>query len=68
MLYWGMYLIIKKIKYDHCEDSYRVVAQDLDSTKALQKMDAYILLEGTEQNTSYTMVKYDAPLVLKKSA
>ena len=54
-----MYLIIKKIKYEHCEDSYRVVAQDEDSAKALQKIDAYILLEGTDENTSYSMVKYD---------
>ena len=63
-----MYLIIKKIKYEHCEDSYRVVAQDEDSTKALKKIDAYILLEGTDENTSYSMVKYEEPLVLKKSA
>ncbi len=63
-----MYLVIKKISWDHCEDSYRVVAQDEDSTKALQKMDAYILLEGTDENTSYSLVRYEAPLVLKKSA
>ena len=68
MLYRGMYLIIKKISWDHCEDSYRIVAQDTDSSNALKKMDAYILLEGTDENTSYSMVKYDDPLVLKKSA
>ena len=62
-----MYLVIKKISWDHCEDSYRVVAQDEDSTKALQKMDAYILLEGTDENTSYSLVRYEAPLVLKNS-
>ena len=63
-----MYLIVKKISWDHCEDSYRIVAQDTDSSNALKKMDAYILLEGTDENTSYSMVKYDEPLVLTKSA
>ena len=62
-----MYLIIKKITYDHknVDDNYFIVDQTKDKDIALDKLRGYRLIE-TRKEVSYSIVNHLDTLVLTK--
>ena len=60
-----IYLIIKEIDYENMENSYRVMDFATDIDKANDMLQGYKLIEK-QDNVSYSIVKYEKPLVLTK--
>ena len=60
-----IYLIIKEIDYENMEYSYRVMDFATDIEKANDMLQGYKLIEK-QDNVSYSIVKYEKPLVLTK--
>ena len=60
-----IYLIIKEIDYDNMENTYRVMDFANDIDKANDMLQGYKLIEK-QDNVSYSIVKYEKPLVLTK--
>ena len=60
-----MYLIIKEIQYENMDNSYRVMDYTSDVDKANDMLQGYKLIEK-QDNVSYSIVKYEKPLVLTK--
>ena len=60
-----IYLIIKEIDYENMENSYRVMDFATDIEKANDMLQGYKLIEK-QDNVSYSIVKYEKPLVLTK--
>ena len=60
-----MYLIIREIDYDTLENSYDVMNQTTDINKANDMVQGYNLINKRE-DTTYSIVKYESPLVLTK--
>ena len=58
-----MYLIIKEIQYENMENSYRVCDYTDSLDKANDMLQGYNLIEK-DKNVSYTILKYEKPLVL----
>ena len=58
-----IYLIIKEIDYDNMENTYRVMDFANDIDKANDMLQGYKLIEK-QDNVSYSIVKYEKPLVL----
>ena len=60
-----IYLVIKEIDYENMENSYRVMDFATDIDKANDMLQGYKLIEK-QDNVSYSIVKYEKPLVLTK--
>ena len=60
-----IYLIIKEIDYENMENSYRVMDFATDIEKPNDMLQGYKLIEK-QDNVSYSIVKYEKPLVLTK--
>ena len=57
------YLIIREINYDTLDNSYDVVDFTTDINKANDMLQGYQLINKDEDRT-YSIVKYETPLVL----
>ena len=60
-----IYLIIKEIQYENMENTYRVMDFANNIDKANDMLQGYKLIEKDER-VSYSIVKYETPLVLTK--
>ena len=60
-----MYLILKEIEYENMDNTYRVVDQINDLDKANDMLQGYKLIER-DKTISYSILKYEKPLILKK--
>jgi len=58
-----MYLIIREIDYDTIDNSYDVMEYTTDLDKANDMVQGYRLINKRE-DTTYSIVKYESPLVL----
>ena len=58
-----MYLIIREIDYDTIDNSYDVMEYTTDMEKANDMVQGYRLINKRE-DTTYSIVKYESPLVL----
>ena len=58
-----MYLIIREIDYKHINNSYDVMNQTKDINKANDMLQGYNLI-NKDEDTTYSIVKYESPLVL----
>ena len=58
------YLIIKTITWENIPPSYRVVDDTTDINKANDMLQGYNLIEK-DKNTTYSIIKFEQPLVLK---
>ena len=61
----NMYLIIREIEYDTFENDYSVLGSAKDIESANKLLDAHKLINKRE-NTNFTIVKFETPLILKK--
>jgi len=61
-----MYLIIKKVKFNLCPDSYFVQDTTSDVDIAEDKLRGYNLI-NTDKQTSYHIVKFQETLVLTEA-
>jgi hypothetical protein len=61
-----IYLIIKTIKYQTFDDSYIIVDHTTDINKANDMLQGYNLIEKSD-STTYSIVKFEQPLVLKEA-
>ena len=57
------YLIIREINYDTLDNSYDVVDYTTDINKANDMLQGYTLI-NKDKDTTYSIVKYETPLVL----
>ena len=60
-----IYLIIKEIDYENMDNTYRVMDYSDNLDKANDMLQGYKLIEK-QDNVSYSIVKYEKPLVLTK--
>ena len=60
-----MYLIIREIEYDTFENDYSVLGSADNMESANKLLDAHKLINKRE-NTNFTIVKFETPLILKK--
>ena len=60
-----IYLIIKEIDYENMDNTYRVMDYSDNLDKANDMLQGYKLIEKDEK-VSYSIVKYETPLVLTK--
>ena len=57
------YLIIKEIEYERLDNSFDVINQTTDINKANDMLQGYNLI-NKDKDTTYSIVKYESPLVL----
>ena len=57
------YLIIKEIQYERLDNSFDVKNQTTDINKANDMLQGYTLI-NKDKDTTYSIVKYETPLVL----
>jgi len=57
------YLIIKEIEYQNLDNSFDVINQTTDINKANDMLQGYNLI-NKDKATTYSIVKYESPLVL----
>jgi len=57
------YLIIKEIQYERLDNSFDVINQTTDINKANDMLQGYTLI-NKDKDTTYSIVKYETPLVL----
>jgi hypothetical protein len=57
------YLIIREIDYKHIDNSYDVMKCTTDINKANDMVQGYNLINN-DKDTTYSIVKYETPLVL----
>ena len=60
-----MYLIIREIDYDTIDNSYDVMEYTTDMEKANDMVQGYRLINKRE-DTTFSIVKYESPLLLTK--
>ena len=58
-----IYLIIKEINYENMDNTYRVMDFANDVNKANDMLQGYKLVEKLD-NVSYSILRYEKPLVL----
>ena len=58
-----MYLIIREIEYQNLDNSFDVMNQTTDINKANDMVQGYNLI-NKDKDTTYSIVKYESPLVL----
>ena len=61
----NMYLIIREIEYYTFENDYSVLGSADNMESANKLLDAHKLINKRE-NTNFTIVKFETPLILKK--
>jgi len=59
------YLIIQETYYENMENTYRVVDNTSDIDKANDMLQGYNLIEK-DKRVSYSILKYETPLILEK--
>ena len=59
------YLIIREIEYQNLDNSFDVMNQTTDINKANDMLQGYNLI-NKDKDTTYSIVKYESPLVLKQ--
>ena len=57
------YLIIREIQYENLDNSFDVMNQTTDINKANDMLQGYNLI-NKDKDTTYSIVKYESPLVL----
>ena len=57
------YLIIREIEYHNIDNSFDVMNQTTDINKANDMVQGYNLI-NKDKDTTYSIVKYESPLVL----
>ena len=57
------YLIIREIQYQNLDNSFDVINQTTDINKANDMVQGYNLI-NKDKDTTYSIVKYESPLVL----
>ena len=57
------YLIIREIEYQNLENSFDVMNQTTHINKANDMLQGYTLI-NKDKDTTYSIVKYETPLVL----
>ena len=57
------YLIIREIEYQNLDNSFDVMNQTTDINKANDMLQGYNLI-NKDKATTYSIVKYESPLVL----
>ena len=57
------YLIIREIEYHNIDNSFDVMNQTTDINKANDMLQGYTLI-NKNKDTTYSIVKYETPLVL----
>jgi len=57
------YLIIREIEYQNLDNSFDVMNQTTDINKANDMLQGYTLI-NKDKDTTYSIVKYESPLVL----
>ena len=57
------YLIIREIQYENLDNSFDVMNQTTDINKANDMLQGYTLI-NKDKDTTYSIVKYETPLVL----
>ena len=57
------YLIIREIEYHNIDNSFDVMNQTTDINKANDMLQGYNLI-NKDEDTTYSIVKYETPLVL----
>ena len=60
-----IYLIIKEIDYENMDNTYRVMDYSNNLDKANDMLQGYKLIEKDDR-VSYSIVKYETPLILEK--
>ena len=60
-----MYLIMRETKYNHTTNAYDVIDCTEDHTKAVEKLQGYVLINDRKDRT-YSILKYESPLILTK--
>ena len=60
-----MYLILREIHYEGIDNSYDIEDFTEDHETALEKLQGYRLI-NKRKNTTYSILKYDSPLLLTK--
>ena len=60
-----MYLILREIHYEGIDNSYDIEDYTEDHETALEKLQGYRLI-NKRKNTTYSILKYDSPLLLIK--
>ena len=60
-----MYLIIREIDYTNIDNSYDVMEYTNDLDKANDMLQGYRLINKRE-DTTFSIVKYESPLILTK--
>ncbi len=60
-----MYLILKETTFKNIDSIYDICNFTTDINKANDMLQGYRLVEK-EENVSYSMLKYEQPLILKK--
>ena len=62
-----MYLIIQETTYENIDSLYNVINYTNDLDKANDMLQGYKLVEKNE-DVSYSIVKYETPLILEREA
>ena len=62
-----MYLIIQETKFDNIDNIYNVINFTNDLEKANDMLQGYNLVEKNK-DVSYSIVKYETPLILEREA
>ena len=57
------YLIIREIEYHNIDNSFDIMNQTTDINKANDMLQGYNLI-NKDKDTTYSIVKYESPLVL----
>ena len=57
------YLIMREVQYERLDNSFDVMNQTTDINKANDMLQGYTLI-NKDKDTTYSIVKYESPLVL----
>ena len=59
------YLIMREVQYERLDNSFDIMNQTTDINKANDMLQGYNLI-NKDKDTTYSIVKYESPLVLTK--
>ena len=57
------YLIMREVQYERLDNSFDIMNQTTDINKANDMLQGYTLI-NKDKDTTYSIVKYESPLVL----
>ena len=57
------YLIMREVQYERLDNSFDIMNQTTDINKANDMLQGYTLI-NKDKDTTYSIVKYETPLVL----